>query len=76
MAMSVNVKTGTIVFREWNTTAGLSESLATFETLDELFAICINVDDPHMVDRIVLSGSDEDGHPRTVTFRFQSVTKG
>ena len=74
--MAVSVETGTIIFREWNNTAGLSESLTAFETLDELFATCINADDPQMVDRIVLRGSDEAGQPRTVTFRFQSVTNG
>jgi hypothetical protein len=74
--MPARVKRGTIVFREWGGDEGLSESEGTFASVDELFAICLDVSDPQLVDRIILSGHDKHGVPRTLTFALQSVTQG
>jgi hypothetical protein len=73
--MPASVEQGTIIFREWEGNGGLSESEGTFASLDELFALCLKVDDPKLVDRIILSGHDEHGGPQTVTFTFQSMTR-
>jgi len=74
--MPASVERGTIVYREWGEKRGLTESEEGFASIDELFALCLRVDDPRLVDRIVLSGLDGDGEPRTVTFAFQAVSKG
>jgi hypothetical protein len=72
--MPAKVERGTIVFREWAGEGGLSESEGAFTSVDELFAFCLDVGDPRLVDRIILRGHDEHGKSRTVTFAFQSVT--
>lgn len=72
--MPAKVNSGTIVFREWAGESGLSETEGTFATLDELFALCLDLGDPRLVDRIILNGYDEEGKTRSVTFSFQSVT--
>jgi hypothetical protein len=71
--MPAKVSEGTLVVRQWGR-AGLTESPRTFHTLDELYAHCLKTDDPEVVDRIVIHGQDERGHPRTLTFVFQSMT--
>jgi hypothetical protein len=71
--MPAKVIEGTIVLRQWNR-AGLTETPRTFHSLDELYAYCLGTTDPEVVDRIVIQGHDEHGHPRVLTFVFQSIT--
>ncbi len=72
--MPAIVYEGTIVLRDWNKQMGLRESEQPFSTLDELFALCLGVSDPMLVDRVVLRGTGEDGEMRTLVFTFQSIT--
>lgn len=72
--MPASVERGTIVYREWEE-RGLTETEEAFASIDELFALCLRVDDPRLVERIALSGHDEEGQPRTVTFTFQAVSQ-
>ena len=71
--MPAKVSAGTIVLRHWDRT-GLTETPQSFHSLDELYAYCLAVTDPQVVDRIVIMGHDEAGHPRVLTFVFQSIT--
>lgn len=68
------VNEGTIILRQWSRAAGLRESARTFQSLDELYALCLSTETPEVIDRIVIEGQDEWGHPRVVTFVFQSIT--
>lgn len=72
--MSAKVKNGRVIFRRWDKHAGLDETLMPFSTLDDLFELCLQANDPLLVDRVTIEGEDTAGHPRTVTLVFQSVT--
>jgi len=72
--MSAKVYNGTVIFRRWDRHTGLDETSSTFLTLDDLFALCLQANDPLLVDRVTIEGEDEDGTPRIVTLVFQSVT--
>jgi hypothetical protein len=52
----------------------LIETEAGFISLDELFALCLQGNDPMFIDRVTIEGLDESGAARTVTLVFQSVT--
>jgi hypothetical protein len=71
--MQARVTEGTIVLRQWDR-AGLTETPRAFNTLDELYALCLNTADPAVVDRIIIHGHDEHGQPHVLTFVFQSIT--
>jgi hypothetical protein len=72
--MVVKVKNGIVIFRRWDRQSGLDEIAAPFETLDDLFALCLEANDPLLVDRVSIEGVDENGAQRVVTLVFQSVT--
>ena len=46
----------------------------TFSSLDDLFELCLQANDPLLVDRVTIEGKDASGTPRVVTLVFQSVT--
>ncbi len=72
--MPAAVKHGRVIFRRWDKLSGLDETATSFSTLDELFALCLQANDPLLVDRVVIEGEDEQGLPRVVTLVFQSLT--
>ena len=72
--MPAHVDHGTVIFRGWDQSRGLDESYQTFNSIDELFRLCLVVQESQAIDRIVLHGQDEHGISRTVTFKFQSLT--
>lgn len=72
--MTATVLEGKIVLRQWNRTAGLTETPQAFHSLDELYDACIATTDPQLIDRIIISGEDAQGQPRVLTFVFQSIT--
>lgn len=71
---SSHVTDGTIVLRQWDRTQGLLETPQDFHSLDELYALCLAVDAPNVIDRIVIRGRDAEDRPRVITFVFQSIT--
>ena len=73
--MPASVERGSLVYREWGEDQGLTESDEAFDSLDELFALCLRADDPRLVERIVLSGYDEEGQAHMVTFTFQALSR-
>ncbi len=71
---TVQVKQGTVIFRHWDTHDGLNEIARRFNSLDELFGLCLQKEESLLVDRVIIDGADETDAPRTVTLVFQSVT--
>lgn len=69
-----HVTNGTIIFRQWNRASGLSETAQTFHSLDELYALCLSIKDPEIIDRIVIEGQDDQTQKRVIAFEFQSIT--
>jgi hypothetical protein len=67
---------GRIIYRSWSDITGLDEGEVTFSSLDEMFELCLRVQDPDLVDRIILRGVNERGEVRTLTFSFQSLKFG
>lgn len=72
--MPATVDEGTVIFRAWDQAEGLQEGEHVFNSLDDLFHLCLGVANPMVVDRIVLRGTDEHGELRMVTLTFQSAT--
>lgn len=72
--MPLKVIEGKIVLRQWHQGSGLTETPRVFHTLDELYAQCLTTANPDLIDRIVITGEDENGQPRVMTFVFQSIT--
>lgn len=68
------VESGEVVFRQWKSEEGLTELRQPFQNLEELYHFCIKANDPLLVDRVYINGTDEDGKPRRLTLVFQSVT--
>ncbi|MBI5958061.1 MAG: hypothetical protein HY866_04965 [Chloroflexi bacterium] len=72
--MAATVKQGKVIFRRWNKQFGLDETATSFSSLEELFELCLQTNDPMLVDRVTIEGTDENNTPRIVTLSFQSVT--
>jgi hypothetical protein len=72
--MASHFKSGTVIFRQWDSRDGLNEVARTFSSLDELFNLCLQTDETLLVDRIIMEGQDSKGGARTVTLVFQSAT--
>jgi hypothetical protein len=72
--MASQFKSGTVIFRHWDSRDGLNEVARTFSSLDELFSLCLQTDNTLLVDRIIMEGQDGKGGAHTVTLVFQSAT--
>lgn len=72
--MPAKVEHGRVVFRRWDRHSGLDETATSFSTLEDLFDLCLQTNDPLLVDRVTIEGVDEQGAARVVTLVFQSVT--
>ena len=72
--MPAKVELGRVVFRRWDRHSGLDETATSFSTLEDLFDLCLQTNDPLLVDRVTIEGVDEHGAARVVTLVFQSVT--
>lgn len=71
---SPQVTNGIIIFRQWDRASGLTETTQTFTSLDELYALCLSIKDPEIIDRIVIEGLDGQMLKRVIAFEFQSIT--
>jgi len=72
--MNETVTDVTLVFRNWDQEAGLTEHAQVHPSLEALYSACLTAGDTDLIDRIILRGQDAEGHERIVTFVFQSVT--
>jgi hypothetical protein len=72
--MTAKVSTGTVIFHNWDPVRGLVEQEIVFDSIDELFARCLEIRAGKTVDRVVLDGVDREGMPRRLTLAFQSAS--
>jgi hypothetical protein len=72
--MTARITRGIVVFRRWDEGKGLSEVSQAFQSVDELFTLCLQTGTALLVDRIVIEGVDEHDTLRTLTLVFQSVS--
>ncbi len=73
--MRPHAHSGLITFLEWTADKGLTETTASFETLDDLFAQCLRSGMHGHIEEVVIVGQDELGRPRQVTLTFRSATQ-
>jgi predicted HAD superfamily phosphohydrolase len=72
--MKAKVSAGTVIFHNWDPVQGLVEQEIVFDSIDELFARCLEIRAGKTVDRVVLDGVDQEGMPRRLTLAFQSAS--
>jgi hypothetical protein len=70
--MAAQFKQGMVIFRRWNVEDGLNEISKPFQSIDELFGLCLQTDNSLLIDRVVINGEDSTGIMRSVTLVFQS----
>jgi hypothetical protein len=72
--MPYKVTGGQVIYRQWRDDEGIFETSQFFTTLNDLYMLCLRVEDPKMVDRIIVFGEDECGDLRELVFSFQSMS--
>lgn len=72
-SQSVKITKGQLVLRRWDRD-GLAESVVHFRTLEDLFAFCLTVREPYVIERIHIDGTDDQQTAQSITFTFQSIT--
>lgn len=73
--MEPNVKECQLILRQLRPGAGITETRQGINSLEELYAYCVTAPDLRLVDRLVITGQDEHGRDRALTFTFQSVSE-
>ncbi len=66
---------GTMIYRAWDA-EGYREIEQPFDSLETLFALCVQLDGSRLIDRIAIKGTDEAGEACQVTFAFAALTRG
>ncbi len=72
--MKEHVTEISLILRSWDKIDGLNERAETHANIDSFFSACLNIENPELIDRLILNGKDATGKERTMTFVFQSVT--
>ncbi len=72
--MAAKVNDGTVIFHHWDPVRGLVEQEIAFDSIDDLFLRCLEIQPGETVDRVVLDGVDGNGAQRRLTLAFQSAT--
>lgn len=72
--MTAAIQEGDLILRAWDE-GGYSESTHQFATLQELFDLCLQVEDPKLIDRILIHGVSDAGKKHSLAFKFQSITR-
>ncbi len=72
--MNEHVTEINLIVRSWDKKAGLNEHAHQYTTIDAFFAACLKVENPELIERLIINGVDSTGKERTMTFVFQSVT--
>ncbi|NJL95983.1 MAG: hypothetical protein HC915_20760 [Anaerolineae bacterium] len=70
----VRFSAGYITFRKLDADEGLTEIEMPFSSLEELCSQVLSAQEPYLVERIRLEGTDAHGQAQTIRFTFQSVT--
>ncbi|PYS89361.1 MAG: hypothetical protein DMF64_17905 [Acidobacteria bacterium] len=71
--MKAKMQTCNLVLRRLTTDDGIVETNLPIKTLEELYNYCVTKTEPHLIERILLTGQDAGGRARLLTFVFQSV---
>ena len=64
-----------LILRQLTQELGVDETSVTVNNLEELYEYCANLEEPRLLERLVISGHDSRGHRRALTFTFQSVSE-
>ncbi|HLF27237.1 MAG TPA: hypothetical protein VJG32_12950 [Anaerolineae bacterium] len=73
--MPARSRGGTVVYLQWTPEGGLSQTSATFSSLDELFELCLASGVKGHVEEIFIQGADQDGYTRQVTLTFRAASR-
>ncbi len=68
------VERSVVVTRELRGGSRIVEVERAFSSVEDLFSFCVSLENPNLVDRVSISGEDEQGRARLLTFSFQSIT--
>ena len=63
-----------VVTRELQGGSRIVEAERAFSSVEELFAFCVGLQNPNIVDRLSISCQDGEGKARVLTFSLQSVS--
>ena len=72
--MRAHFESGQVIFRRWDRQTGLSEVAYPFQSIEEMFSLCLQTDDQLLVDRIIMAGEDGSGAEHMITLVFQSTS--
>ena len=72
--MPAQVTAATVIFHCWDPAQGLVEQEIAFNSIDELFVRCLEIQPGETVQRVILDGVDHKGTKRRLTLAFQSAT--
>ncbi len=62
-----------LILRQLKPTSGITETQVSVTSLEELFNLCVGAD-PHLIDRLLITGQDSHGRQRLLSFTFQSIS--
>jgi len=66
---------GTVVYLSWTPEEGLTQSSVPFQSLDELFELCLASGSQGHVEEIILRGDDRNGTARLITLTFRAASR-
>jgi len=73
--MAAHSKGGTVIYLQWTPEEGLTQTSASFTSLDELFELCLASGSKGHVEEILIHGADQDGYARQVTLTFRAASR-
>jgi len=73
--MPAHTQGGIVIYLQWTPEAGLTQTSAQFNSLDELFELCLTGGAHGHVEEIVIYGADQDGQTRQVTLNFRAASR-
>jgi hypothetical protein len=73
--MPAHATSGTVIYLLWTPEGGLSQTSATFASLDELFDLCLASGSKGHVEEIFIQGADPEGYTRQVTLTFRAASR-
>ncbi len=72
--MKAGVHECTLTLRRLRSGPGIMETPLSVASLENLFAVCVGVADPHLIERLVVTGHDGYGRQHSLSFTFQSLS--
>ena len=72
--MKSTVEECNLILRRHVPGSGIKETPMAVTSLEQLYDYCVTADDPHVVERLLIRGRDEQGRRRLLAFSFKSVS--